>query len=234
MVIWTQTQQQNNWANYSTKPHMLQVQWSAKSSARRRDALSWGKSCENNTHHKSYTVCSTGERETLNWKPEDFTPCFKSCFPTETMIFEGKRPSRKMFILNETNFSLRVILMELYFFVNGFGICNTLLAGPDCSLQYPGNNINSRTGTWMKAGFFSLFILPPLCHLHLTTPSKGEHLCTKDSGKDVHPKSSPCWHTHTNTYTETAALLGFSHHLCLRSFWILYLSYRPESQAYST
>lgn len=36
---------------YSTKPHVLQVQWSAKSPSRRRDALSWGESCKNHTHH---------------------------------------------------------------------------------------------------------------------------------------------------------------------------------------
>lgn len=55
MVIWTQTQLQNNWANYSTKPHVLQVQQRAKSPSRRRDALPWGESCKNNTHIKKAT-----------------------------------------------------------------------------------------------------------------------------------------------------------------------------------
>lgn len=106
MAVWTQTQQNN----YSTKPHMLQVQWSAKSPSRRRDALSWGESCQNNTLHKSYTVCSTGEWETPNWKCEDFTPCFKNCFSTETTIFEERR-----YFLEKCSFWMRLIFLWGWF-----------------------------------------------------------------------------------------------------------------------
>lgn len=90
MVIWTQTLQQNNWANYSTKTHVLQVQWTAKSPSEEQMHFAEERVTKITSHHKSYTVCSPGEWETPNWKPKDFPPCFKSCFPTETTIFEGR------------------------------------------------------------------------------------------------------------------------------------------------
>lgn len=117
-VTWFSEHRQRGTATGQTgfhKTSLLQVQWSVKSPSRRRDALSWGESCKNNTHHKSYTICSTGEWDTPDWKPEDLTPCFKSCFPTETMIFEGRR-----YLLEKCSFWMRLIFLWGWFWYNSF------------------------------------------------------------------------------------------------------------------
>lgn len=90
---------------YSTKPHN-----GVQSHHPEEEMHFPGERVAKTTHITKTTQCSAGKWETPNWKPEDFTPCFRSCFPTETMIFEGRR-----YLLEKCSFWMRLIFLWGWF-----------------------------------------------------------------------------------------------------------------------
>lgn len=109
-VIWTQTQGQNNWARCIPQ-NLTCYRYNGVQSHHPEEEMHFpGERVAKITHITKTTQCSAGEWETPNWKPEDFTPCFRSCFPTETMIFEGRR-----YLLEKCSFWMRLIFLWGWF-----------------------------------------------------------------------------------------------------------------------